>query len=437
MGEVYRARDTRLERIVALKVLHGHAMADPQLRLRFEREARVIAALNHPHICTLFDIGRQDDLEYLVMEFLEGQTLEARLRGGPVPPTEAHGYARQLASALAAAHARSVVHRDIKPSNLFLTADGLVKILDFGIATEAMVPPDAETHQGTAEGVFIGTMAYAAPEQLRGEPVDERTDIFALGTVLYELLTGKSPFARKTAFDQMGAIMHEDPPALPSLVPLPLAFAITRCLAKRPADRFQSAQELLDQLDSTPAAAVRAAPTIAVLPFADLTPKRDQEYLCDGMADDITAGLSRIKWLFVTARGSATIYRGHDIDVREAGRTLGVRYLLLGTLRSDGKRMRLAAQLIEAETAGLVWADAYDRPMEDVFALQDDIALSVVGAIEPSLRQAEVARVRRLRHDSLDAYDLVLRASVNVIFLMCSSRSRLARNLASAVGGRR
>jgi TolB-like protein/Tfp pilus assembly protein PilF len=389
MGEVYRARDTRLERVVALKVLHGHATADPQMRLRFEREARVIAALNHPHICTLFDIGRQDDLEYLVMEFLEGQTLEARLRGGPVPPGEAHGYARQLASALAAAHARGVVHRDIKPSNLFLLGDGLVKVLDFGIATEAMVPPDAETHQGTAEGVFVGTMAYAAPEQLRGEPVDERTDIFALGTVLYELLTGKAPFARKSAFDQMGAIMHEDPPALPSLVPLPLAFAITRCLAKRPSERFQSAQELLDQLDSTPAAAVRAAPTIAVLPFADLTPKRDQEYLCDGLADELITALMGLEGLRVASRTSAFQFKGRPENVAEIGRRLKVTNVLEGTVRTSGARWRITVRLTDVREGFQTWSARYDTALDDIFAVQDEIALAVVEQLKVTLRQSD------------------------------------------------
>jgi serine/threonine-protein kinase len=408
MGEVYRARDTRLERVVALKVLHPHAMADPGMRLRFEREARVIAALNHPHICMLFDVGRQDDLEYLVMEFLDGQTLESRLRAGPLPPSEVHGYARQLASALAAAHNRGVVHRDIKPSNLFITSDGLVKILDFGIATEAMVPPDAETSPGTAEGLFVGTMGYASPEQLRGEPVDERSDIFSLGTVLYELLAGKSPFARRSAFDQMGAILHEEPPALPSGVPLPLAFAITRCLAKRPAERFQSAQELLEQLDSTPAAATRSVPSIAVLPFADLSAKGDLEYLCDGLADELITALMGLDGVRVASRTSAFQFKERGANVGEIGRRLKVSSVLEGTVRAAGSRLRVTVRLIDVREGFQVWSGRYDTALDDIFAVQDEIAKAVVGQLKVTLTRADAPLVTH-GTANMAAYNLYLR----------------------------
>jgi len=408
MGEVYRARDTRLDRIVALKVLHPHAMADAGLRLRFEREARVVAALNHPHICTLFDVGRQDDLEYIVMEFLDGETFESRLRSGPVPPSDVHGYARQLASALSAAHARAVVHRDIKPSNLFITTAGTVKVVDFGIASEAMVPPDAETNPGTEEGMFVGTMAYAAPEQLRGDPVDERSDLFALGTVLYELLAGKSPFARRTAFDQMGAILHEDPPVLPSGVPLPLAFAVTRCLAKRPEDRFQSAQALLEQLDSTPAATVRSAPSIAVLPFDDLSPKRDQEYLCDGIADELITALMGLEGVRVASRTSAFQFKDKSQDVAGIGRRLRVKTVLEGTVRVAGPRLRVTVRLIDVLEGFQVWSKKYDRSFDDIFEVQDEIARAVVAQLKVTLSQGDAPLVSH-GTANVAAYNLYLR----------------------------
>jgi len=406
MGEVYRARDTRLERVVALKVLHPHAVADDGLRLRFEREARVVAALNHPHICTLFDIGRQDGLEFLVMEFLDGQTFEAKVRSGPVPPATVHAYARQLASALAAAHAKSVIHRDIKPSNLFITDDGTVKILDFGIALEAMVPHDAETKARTADGVFVGTMAYAAPEQLRGDPVDERSDIFSLGTVLYELVTGRSPFARRSAIDQMGAILHEDPPILPSGVPLPLTFAINRCLAKRADDRFQSALELLKQLDATPAAAVRAAPSIAVLPFADLSPKRDQEYLCDGIADELITALMGLDGVRVASRTSAFQFKDKAQDVADIGRRLRVNTVLEGTVRVAGPRLRVTVRLTDVTEGFQVWSEKYDRSFDDIFAVQDEIALAVAQKLKIAL-VSDAPRVARSTAN-IEAYSLYL-----------------------------
>jgi TolB-like protein/tRNA A-37 threonylcarbamoyl transferase component Bud32/Flp pilus assembly protein TadD len=385
MGEVYRARDTRLDRIVAIKVLHPQVGADERLRLRFEREARLVAGLNHPHICTLFDVGQQDGLQYLVMEFLEGQTLEAKARAGPIHPAAVHGYARQLASALAAAHARAVIHRDIKPSNLFLTDESLVKVLDFGIALEAMVPNDAETKARTAQGVFIGTMAYASPEQLRSETVDERSDIFSLGVVLHELLTGRSPFARKTSIEEMGAILHEDPPPLPSGIPLPLAFAVTRCLAKRPQDRFQSARELQQQLDATPAAATRAAPSIAVLPFADLSPKRDQEYLCDGLADELITALMGLEGVRVASRTSAFQFKGKSDDVAEIGRRLRVNTVLEGTVRVAGPKIRVTVRLTDVAEGFQVWTERYDRPLDDIFAVEDEIAHAVVQRLKVTL----------------------------------------------------
>lgn len=385
MGEVYRARDTRLDRVVALKVLHPQVGADEKLRLRFDREARLVAGLNHPHICTLFDVGQQDGLQYLVMEFLDGQTLESKARAGPIHPAAVHGYARQLASALAAAHERAVVHRDIKPSNLFLTDEGVVKVLDFGIALEAMVPNDAETKARTAQGLFVGTMAYASPEQLRSEAVDERSDIFSLGVVLHELLTGRSPFARKTSIEEMGAILHENPPPLPSGIPLPLAFAVTRCLAKRPQDRFQSARELLQQLDSTPAAATRAAPSIAVLPFADLSPKRDREYLCDGLADELITALMGLDGVRVASRTSAFQFKGKSDDVAEIGRRLRVNTVLEGTVRVAGPKIRVTVRLTDVADGFQVWTERYDRPIDDIFAVEDEIAHAVVQRLKVTL----------------------------------------------------
>jgi serine/threonine-protein kinase len=418
MGEVYRARDTRLDRIVAIKVLHPQVGADEKLRLRFEREARLVAGLNHPHICTLFDVGQQDGLQYLVMEFLEGQTLEAKARAGPMSPVAVHGYARQLASALGAAHDRAVIHRDLKPSNLFLTDDGLIKVLDFGIALEAMVPSDAETKARTAPGAFIGTMAYASPEQLRSEPVDERSDVFSLGVVLHELLTGRSPFSRKTSIEVMGAILHEEPPALPSGIPLALAFAVTRCLAKRPKDRFQSARELLQQLDSAPtaaaaaAAAMRTAPSIAVLPFADLSPGRDQEYLCDGLADELITALMGLDGVRVASRTSAFQFKGKADDVADIGRKLRVNTVLEGTVRVAGPKIRVTVRLTDVAEGFQVWTERYDRPLDDIFAVEDEIAHAVVQRLKITL--ASDAPLVVPGTTNMEAYALYLKGRLEI-----------------------
>ena len=303
MGEVYRARDTRLARTVALKVLHGRPDSAANALEVLEREARAVAALNHPNICTLYDVGHVGELGYLVMEHLEGQTLEDLLRADPVAPSTVLVYAKQLANALAAAHAKGIIHRDLKPANLFLTLDGTLKVLDFGIAKSIVSDgalADVTRRRTTQSGTFIGTAGYAAPEQLRGEPVDHRTDIFAVGAVLSELVTGRPPFARSSAVDTMSAILNEAP--LPSAVHDRAVAAGTQshgAWKRIRHDDFnlrwsccrRSRRRHRRRRSSGPAAPVAAAPSIAVLPFADLSPARDQEYFCDGMADELISAL--------------------------------------------------------------------------------------------------------------------------------------------------
>ena len=447
MGEVYRARDTRLDRGVAIKILPEAVSRDPQRRLRFDREARAISTLDaHPHICTLHDIGDHAGLAFLVMQLVEGVTLGERLTNGALPVAEALTVAIQLADALDYAHSHGVVHRDLKPANIMLTRSGAT-LLDFGLAKTTGEPvhtraapsdarvssPPTEMGPLTADGQILGTLQYMAPEQLEGREADARADIFAFGAVLYEMLTGHKAFGRVTQAGVIGAILHSDPPPVSttqSLCPPDLDRLVHTCLAKTADERWQSTHDLLRELRHIADAAGgrRAAasgepapptrPSIAVMPFTNLSGDAEQEYFVDGVVEDLITGLSRIRWLLVVSRNSTFVYKGKPADVRQVQRDLGVRYVLEGTIRRAGDRVRLTTQLIEAASGAHLWADKYDRTVADIFALQDEITLSLVGVIEPTLREAEMQRAKSKRPENLDAYDLYLRAMASLRVLM-------------------
>ncbi len=428
MGEVYRARDPRLGREVAVKVLSGATAADPDLVDRFEREARAAAALNHRNIVTVHDVGAQDGLPYLVTELVPGETLRRRLARGPLPPREAVAVAVQVARGAAAAHAVRVVHRDLKPENLMLTPDGEVKILDFGVAKLQPPPvaPNDETLRATRPGGVVGTLPNMAPEQMRGEPVDGRADLFAIGALLYEMLSGASPFARASPLATAAAVLHEEPAPLEERVaglPPALGDLVARCLAKEPDDRYPSAGELAAELERvagelerpagaavTPAPAAEEpppAPSIAVLPFADLSPGRDQEYFCDGLAEELVNALARIEGLRVAARSSSFQFRGAAIDARAAGARLGVAAVLEGSVRKAGDRLRVTVRLIDVGDGYQRWTERFDRRLEDVFAIQDEIAACVVDCFGGFLGRAGAAGARP--ETAVEAYEYFLR----------------------------
>ena len=431
MGEVHRARDTRLGRDVALKVLPDDVASSPERLARFEREARIVASLNHPNIVTLHSIEEADGTRFLTMELVEGRSLADLLTPVGLPLAQVLDLMIPLADALSAAHEKGVVHRDVKPANVMVTHEGRVKVLDFGVAK--LMTVDASDAKRRAEdassplskaGEILGTVAYMAPEQIFGEAVDARTDIFSLGVLVFELLTGQRPFGGTSFWEVAAAIMRDEPPQVTSMraeVPDDLARIVARCLEKQPESRFQTARELASEARAAGRVLAQgttaSVPTsrsglasIAVLPFDNLSGDAEQEYFADGIVEEIIVGLSRIKWLFVISRNSTFIYKGRKIDVKAVGRTLGVRYVLQGSVRRFGNQVRVTGQLIETETGANVWANRYDGTLGDIFALQDALTMSVTGAVEPSLRQAEVERVRRKRPDSLDAYDLWLRA---------------------------
>jgi serine/threonine-protein kinase len=430
MGEVYRARDTRLGREVAIKVLPPELAADPERVRRFEVEARAVAALSHPSILALFDVGSQDGAPYLVTELLEGEDLGARLRTGPLPVPRAAAIAVQVARGLAAVHEKGIIHRDLKPTNIFLTGNGSAKILDFGIAK--LVPPGntdevaraATLVEATEAGALLGTVAYMSPEQARGQTVDHRSDVFALGCVLYEMLGGTRPFTGETAADILAAVLSSHPCHLVERrpeVPPGLDAVVRRCLAKRPDDRFGSARELAAALEPfarerpAPAACLGGGaahgdrPAIAVLPFANLSADPEQEYFCAGMAEEILNALAHIQGLRVIARTSAFAFKGRSQDIRAIGAALSVGFVLEGSVRKAGDRLRITAQLIDVADGSHLWSERYDRRMEDVFAIQEEIALAIVAALKVRLLGHERAAIERRPTGDLDAHSAYLR----------------------------
>jgi len=422
MGEVYRARDPRLGREVAVKVLPRAAGPDPARSRRFEREARAVAALVHPNVLTLHDVGEEDGVRYLVTELLQGETLAARLeRAGPLPWREVAGLGAAVARGIAAAHERGIVHRDLKPGNLFRTGDGQWKILDFGLAHLLLdpatngAPEDGTTADDlTATGTILGTATYMSPEQVRGEPVDARSDLFSLGVVLYEALTSRSPFRRDGAAATIAAVLAEDPPPLPAGLEAPsrLARLLGRCLAKRREERPGSAEELaasLERLAAGGAAEAPAAPSIAVLPFRDMSAARDQDYFCEGVADEILHSLTRVPGLRVAARSSSFQFVAGSADVREVAERLAVGHVLEGSVRRDGDRLRVTVQLIDAATGFHLWSERYDRGSADVFTIQDEIAAGVAAKLSTGLSEGARTALRRRGTRDLAAYERYLR----------------------------
>jgi serine/threonine protein kinase/Tfp pilus assembly protein PilF len=422
MGVVYKAQDTRLGRLVALKFLPKELAADPQALERFRREARAASTLDHPNICTIYEIDEAEGQPFIAMQFLEGRTLKEHLTSRALPPDELLEIAVQIAEALQAAHANGIVHRDIKPSNIFLTQHGRLKVLDFGLAKllPARQPkavagspaPAAPVEELTSPGTAMGTLAYMSPEQLRGEPVDERGDIFSLGVLLYEALTGRLPFRGENPVDLQYAILHQAPTPLRSLLPdVSPAWEqlLECCLAKAPDQRYASLAEVLAALRRTAGSAVPAQKSVAVLYFENVSEAKEDEYFRDGITEDIITELSKIGELWVCSRSSVLAYRDKRLTAAQVGQQLGAAYVLEGSLRRSGNRLRLTAQLVETRTARSVWAERYDRQWQDVFAIQDEIAQSVAGALRVMLSEQERRAIAKVPTADVQAYDYYLR----------------------------
>ncbi|MGA7886611.1 MAG: protein kinase [Acidobacteriaceae bacterium] len=433
MGVVYEARDAQLDRRVALKFLSPDMARDSQLLERFQREARAASALNHPNICTIHAIEQHELRHFIVMELLEGQTLADKMSGQPMGMEMLLPLAIQMADALESAHAKGIVHRDIKPANLFVTDRGQLKILDFGLAKitqdQAVQGDAAKTEELTSPGSAVGTISYMSPEQARGQLVDARTDLFSTGTVLYQMSTGAVPFQGDTSAVIFDAILNRDPRPAAEINPaLPAEFAriLEKCMEKERTLRCQTATELKTDLnrlkrdvessrtrakaktDSDPGAH-KPGKSVAVLYFENLSGAKEDEYLRDGITEDVITELSKIRGLNIFSRPTVLAFRDQSVTPQQVGQKLGAAYVLTGTLRRSGARLRINAQLVDAHTDFPLWSERFDREMKDVFEVQDEMARKIAEALRVTLSPEELEALAVKPTENLQAYDLYLR----------------------------
>ncbi|HUS18451.1 MAG TPA: protein kinase, partial [Terriglobales bacterium] len=437
MGVVYEAEDTQLGRHVALKFLPEKMASDANALQRFQREARAASSLNHSNICTIYAIDQQDGQYFFAMELIEGHPLTKRILDRTFSIDEILNMSAQIADALEVAHAKGIIHRDIKPANIFITERGQVKVLDFGLAkqvfAEAQVGEDAPTsvEELTATGTTMGTVSYMSPEQARGQSTDARTDLFSLGTVIYQMATGNAPFPGETSAVVFDAILNRDPVPpllLNSKLPPELQRIIEKCLEKDRSMRYQTATELRTDLlrlkrdlesGSRPAAdsggksganpARVSDKALVVLYFENLSGAKEDEYFRDGMTEDIITELSKIKDLKVFPRPTVLPYRDKPVTATQVGQQLGAAYVLGGSIRRAGNRLRINAQLVDTRTDFSMWSERYDREMKDVFEVQDEMARNIATALRITLSPQEVQELERKPTGNTQAYDFYLR----------------------------
>jgi eukaryotic-like serine/threonine-protein kinase len=431
MGEVYRAHDEQLDRDVALKVLLPRDLGDETARARLLREARAAAGLNHPHICIIHDVGELEGQAYIAMEYVEGRSLSALIAQERLPHEQALRYGVQLAEALAHAHAHGVVHRDLKSANVIVTSEGQVKVLDFGLAKRLNEGDlDATLSQAslTQPGAVVGTLAYMAPEQLRGQPADGRTDIWALGIVLYEMVAGGRPFRGQTGYELSSAILNRRPAPPPGEVPAALRAAIEHCMEKEPDRRYQRADEVRAALEAVHSAGTTAQllpqragarrphtvsrkriRALAVLPLTNLSRDPEQEYFADGMTEALISALAKLQALRVISRTSAMRYKATDKSLPEIAGELRVDAVVEGSVLRVGQKVRITAQLIQAATDTHLWAESYERDLQDVLLLQSEVARTIAREIQVAITPEETRRLASARAVNPEAYEAYLK----------------------------
>lgn len=418
MGVVYKAQDLKLKRTVALKFLPSEFTQRTDAKTRLVNEAQAASALQHHNIVTIHEIDETPDGQlFICMDWYEGETLKEKIEKGPLQVGEALDIVKQVAEGLSKAHQAGLVHRDIKPANIIVTKDRVVKILDFGLAKVAGAT------QVTRTGTTVGTIAYMSPEQVRGETIDHRSDVWSLGAVLHEMLTGERPFKAKFEAAILYEILNTAPHAVRDLrsnLPVELERIVTRALAKDPGHRYQAAKELVSdlallrrkiELGMEEGTVSGRAPksSVAVLPFTNMSADPAQEYFCDGMAEEIINALTKVRELRVVARTSAFSFKGKTEDVREIGRKLNADAVLEGSVRKSGSRLRVTAQLISVSDGYHIWSDRYDRNMEDVFTVQDEISRTIVEKLTAELVRKPPGELVRRYTENLKAYHLYLR----------------------------
>jgi len=419
MGEVYKAEDLKLNRVVALKLLPSEQHGDPQARRRLLREAQMASSLNHANIATIYEVDETQSHPFIAMEYVEGESLKDLLLRGVLPFSQLSEIASQIAEGLRTAHRAGVVHRDLKPGNVMLDANQRVKILDFGLA--AMSAPERKETETSEDFVSrtqtqwttAGTVPYMAPEQLSGDQVDARADIFSFGVLLHECITGRRPFGGSTSIDVLHAILRDEPEPLRALISdisPQWERLIDRMLAKNPGERFQTAQEVLDALERAgTASGEKEQKSVAVLYFENMSESKEDAYFRDGMTEEIITEVAKIKELRVFPRTSVLSFKDQLNTAPQIGRQLNALYVLEGSLRRAANRIRITARLVETRTGHAVWAERYDRNLEDVFAIQDEIAENIARALKVMLTEKERAEIEKRPTSDVEAYDYYLR----------------------------
>lgn len=434
MGEVYQAVDTRLARAVAIKILPEHLASEPDALKRFEREAKALAALSHPNILSIYDIGTDGSISYVVMELLQGETLRQYLDRIGISWQRATEIAIGIAEGLAAAHSKGVIHRDLKPENIFITSDGRVKILDFGLArrsTTTMLNELSNSPTATAEtslGTVMGTLPYMSPEQLRGETVDARSDLFSFGCMLREMITGQHPFRRATGAETTAAILKEDPPDLSKSdknVPAELSILMAHCLKKNPEQRLHSSHDLAIALQSILTASAtkpvrtkssrstrQGAPAIAslaVLPFVNVSADPDMDYLSDGITESLMNSLAQLPNLKVMSRSSVFRYKGSSQDPRSAGRELRVQAVLTGRVQQRGMNLLVSTELVDVRNNTHLWGEQYNKPLSDIFAIQEEISREISQKLQLKLTGKQQQFLLKRYTENTEAYHIYLK----------------------------